>query len=89
MIMYLVKRYEDALAPMEYGVANANYIVGLFSTYEDACKAVEKTMQNAKELDYCDEYGRRETDAVIYPIEVNKYYEESEQEYIGGGFYIE
>ena len=89
MVMYLVKRYEDALGPKDHGVANANYIVGLFSTYEDACKAVEKTMERARELDFCDEYYKRETDAVIYPIEVDKYYKEAEQEYIGGGFYVE
>lgn len=82
MKMYLVRRYVDGHQPGDYGVDDAYYAIGLFSSEELAYsvmeteKALLPTGDNTTEID-------------ILPIEVDKIYEGEAQIYLGGGFYIE
>lgn len=89
MKMYLVCRYVDKLGNMDYGVNDANYLVGLFDSEEKANTAMQKAVTLAKETDFEDEYYRQETAIHIIPVETDKFYEEKEQIFLGGGFYVE
>lgn len=82
MKMYLVRCYVDNLEPEDYGVNDAYYAIGLFSSEELAYSVMETekaalpTDDNTTEID-------------IIPIEVDKIYDNKTQIYLGGGFYIE
>ena len=89
MLMYLVRAYVDCLAHKEYGVHDSYYAIGLFDSEEKANEAIRKAEAHARETDYEDQYDRKETTIDIIPIEVNKMYEDKEQIYLGGGFYVE
>ena len=88
-MMYLVRRYEDCLAPGNWGVCDSYYMVGLFDSEEKAKEAAEKAEALAKETDFEDQYDRCITQIDIIPIEVNKEFNPDEAIYLGGGSYLE
>lgn len=81
MRMFLVRRYVDNFTG-SWGIDDAYYAIGLFSSEELAYSV----MQTEKALLPTDDDT---TEIDIIPIEVDKIYEENEQIYLGGGFYIE
>ena len=82
MMMYLVRRYVDGHKPGDYGVDDAYYAIGLFSSEQiaysvmEAEKAALPTGDDTTEID-------------VLPIEVDKIYEGEAQIYLGGGWYLE
>lgn len=82
MKMYLVRRYVDGHQPGDYGVDDAYYAIGLFSS-EELAYSVMETEKAALPT------GDDTTEIDILPIEVDKIYEGGDQIYLGGGFYIE
>ena len=81
MKMFLVRRYVDNFTG-SWGIDDSYYAIGLFSS-EELAYSVMETEKAALPT------GDDTTEIDILPIEVDKIYENGEQIYLGGGFYIE
>lgn len=82
MKMYLVRRYVDGMSERSWGVDDAYYAIGLFSS-EELAYSVMQTEKAALPT------GDDTTEIDIVQIEVDKIYEGGDQIYLGGGFYLE
>ena len=89
MKMYLVRRFVDECPNGAYGVADSNYLVGLFTNKAFANVAKAKAEAEAKLIDFDEQYDCHCTMIDIIEIDVNHLYDTETQIYLGGGFYME
>lgn len=83
--LYLVRQYIDELPKHEYGVNDSYSLVGLFSDVETAFSVRDKILSDLKKNP--DEDRREQID--VLGVTPNRLYEEAQQPFLGGGYYIE
>lgn len=83
--LYLVRQYVDELEKGVYGVNDSYFLVGLFSDVGTAFFVRDKILSDLKENQ--DEDRREQID--VLGVTPNRLYEEAQQPFLGGGYYIE
>ena len=77
MKVYLVRRYYDGMGDDPYGTDDNYYLVGIYTTRQQAKKVV-KTLQEKE----------RPSDPII-EVEIDHTYSNETAPWLGGAFYIE